>query len=77
MRAFANNMLINFAQADKTAVEKLIHELPTGYRSLGCLAIFAIKRYNGAKPKLGLTLLFGHTICMNVQHVRIIYGRAW
>ena len=49
MYAFANNRLINFTKTDKTAVKKFIHDPPSGYRSLGCLAIFAIIRYDSAK----------------------------
>ena len=53
----------NIAQTYKTAVEKLIHELPAGYRSLGCLTIFAIKRYDDAKPKVG------HALYLVAQYV--------
>ena len=47
---------IHLSDVAKAAVEKLIHEPPAGYRSLGCLTIFAIKRYDGAKLKAGHAL---------------------
>ena len=71
-------MLNYFVQIDHIAVEKLIHELPIGYRSLGCLAITTIIRYiyDGEKLKQVMCAIFGRITHMNVQRVYIMCGHV-